>query len=117
MPVPKILDEVEAAGMDEHLVVVAETMKKVKHGIAACFFRLVAGRQEDAITDGMAKDFTRQGEAIPAARGGHRMRRGERNEKQRRHCGEHGFIHTAGPQPDSAALLALPDKARRGGSR
>jgi hypothetical protein len=39
--------------MDEHLLVVTEAVKKIEDGIAAHLFRVVAGWQEYAVSDGM----------------------------------------------------------------
>jgi hypothetical protein len=61
MAFPKVLDEIETAGMDEHLLVVTEAVKKVKDGIAARLFCVVAGWQEYAVSDGMPQDFARCG--------------------------------------------------------
>jgi hypothetical protein len=52
--------------MNEHLLVVAEAMKKIEDGIAASFFRVVDGRQDDAVSDGMAEDFAGRGKAFGA---------------------------------------------------
>src|SRR5258708_4152550 len=66
MPLPEVLDKIESARMNEHLLVVAEAMKKIEDGIAASFFRVVAGRQDDAVSDGMAEDFAGRREAFGA---------------------------------------------------
>jgi len=53
MALPKVLDEIETAGMDEHLLVVTEAVKKIEDGIPARLFGVVARRQEHAVSDGM----------------------------------------------------------------
>jgi len=69
MALPKVLDEIETAGMDEHVPVVTETVKKIEDGIPARLFRVVAGWQEHAVSDGMTQYFARCGKTFgPAGR-------------------------------------------------
>src|ERR1700758_3604424 len=51
MLLPQIFNEVPAARMQKHLLVVAEPVKKIKHRIASRLVRVVAGRQQSAIGD------------------------------------------------------------------
>ena len=55
---PQVFDQVKSAGVDEHLFVVAEPVKKIKNGIFAGFVRVVARGKNYAIIHRMRKDFT-----------------------------------------------------------
>jgi hypothetical protein len=55
--------------MDEHLLVVTEAVKKIEGGIAAGLFRVVAWRQEHAVSDRMTQDFARRRKTFGAAGG------------------------------------------------
>lgn len=85
-PLPEVLDKIESARMDEHLLVVAESMKKIEDRVAASFFRVIAGRQDDAVSDGMAEDFAGRGKAFGADGGAKGLWRGEAAEQKNRRC-------------------------------
>ena len=69
MALPKVLDKIETAGMDEHLLVVTEAVKKIEDGIPTRLSRFVAGWQEYAVSDGMTQYFARRGKTFsPASR-------------------------------------------------
>jgi hypothetical protein len=55
--------------MDEHLLVVTEAVKKIEDGVAARLFRVVAGWQEYAVSDGMTQNFARCGKTFGSAGG------------------------------------------------
>src|SRR5581483_10939339 len=54
---PQILDQVPAAGMEKHLLVVAEAVKKVENRVAAGFLRIIRRRQEQAIRNSALEDL------------------------------------------------------------
>ena len=64
MALPKVLDEIETAGMDEHLLVVTEAVKKIEDGIPARLFRVVARWQQHAVSDGMTQYFASCGKTF-----------------------------------------------------
>src|SRR6266404_3344015 len=98
MALPKVLDEIETAGMDEHLLVVPEAVEKIEDGIPARLFRVVAGWQEYAVSDGMTQYFARCGETFrPAGRKNGAMQ-GEATQKHRSPSKKPGFIHTVRPR-------------------
>jgi hypothetical protein len=68
--------------MDEHLLVVTEAVKKIKDGIAARLFRVVAAGQEYAVSDGMTQDFARYGKTFGPAGGENGAMQGEANQEQ-----------------------------------
>jgi hypothetical protein len=86
--------------MNEHLLVVAEAMKKVERGIASRVFRIVAGRKYDAVSDGVAEDFAGSGKAFGAHPGTKGLRRGEAAEKQNSRCEAAELIHSGEPRRD-----------------
>jgi|ERR1700674_354798 len=100
MPLPEVLDKIEAAGMNEHLLVVAEAVKKIENGIAARLFRVVAGRQKDAVSDGVAEDFAGSGKTFGADGGAKGLRSGEAAEEQNSRCDAAEIIHSGGPRRD-----------------
>jgi len=55
--------------MDEHLFVVAETVKKIKNGKSPCFVSVVAWRKNYAVIHGLCKNFAGQRVAFNAAGG------------------------------------------------
>src|SRR5258708_2041827 len=95
-PLPEVLDKIESARMNEHLLVVAEAMKKIEDGIAASFFRVVAGRQDDAVSDGMAEDFAGCGEAFGADGSAKRLRYNDAAKEQSSRSGTAESIHSEG---------------------
>jgi len=97
-PLPEVLDKIESARMNEHLLVVAEAMKKIEDGIAASFFRVVAGRQDDAVSDGMAEDFAGRGEAFGADGSAKRLRYNDAAKEQSSRSGTAESIHSEGPR-------------------
>lgn len=64
---PKVLDEIPAAGVDEELFVAAEAVKKIENGVAARFGGVVARRKDGAVANIVAKDFAGSGAAFDAA--------------------------------------------------
>jgi hypothetical protein len=64
--------------MDEHLLVITEAVKKIEDGIAAGFFRVVAGWKENAVSDGMTEDFAGYGKAFGPASGENGAWQGEK---------------------------------------
>ena len=54
---------------EEELFVFAEAVKKIEHGIAAGFIRIVAGWKKNAVRDAAAENFARDGAAFGAACG------------------------------------------------
>ena len=52
---PKVLHEVPAAGVQKHLLVIAESVEEIQDGEAASFVRVVAGRQENAVRNRAAQ--------------------------------------------------------------
>lgn len=71
---PKILDEIPAAGSDEELFVAAQTMKEVKNRIAARFAGVVTWWKDGAVANVVAEDFAGGGAALNAAEAGLRWR-------------------------------------------
>jgi hypothetical protein len=69
MALPKVLHEIETARMDEHLLVVTEAVKEIEGGIAAGLFRVVAWRQEYAVSNRMPQDLARCRKTFGAASG------------------------------------------------
>src|SRR2546430_16888381 len=99
--------------MDEHLLVVTEAVKKVEDRIAARLFRIVAGWQEYAVSDGMTQDFARCGKTFGPAGGENGAMQGEATQEQRSPSKEPGVIHTSKPRRGWDAGRTLRDKARR----
>src|SRR5260370_5416954 len=97
-PLPEVLDKIESARMNEHLLVVAEAMKKIEDGIAASLFCVVAGRQDDAVSDGMAEDFAGRGEAFGADGSAKRLRYNDAAKEQSSRGGTAESIHSEGPR-------------------
>jgi len=64
---PGVLDEIPPAGMQEHLLVIAEAMKKVENRKLTGLVRVIGGRKKDAVWDGPVKDFAGNGVAFDAA--------------------------------------------------
>lgn len=64
---PKILDEIPAAGSDEELFVAAEAVKEVKNGIATRLAGVVARRKDGAVANVVAEDSAGCGAAFDAA--------------------------------------------------
>jgi hypothetical protein len=52
----EILDEVPAAGTEEHLFVVAEAVEEIEDGVAARFVGVEAGRKKNAVGDRAMED-------------------------------------------------------------
>src|SRR5579884_840638 len=57
---PEVFDQVESAGTHEHLLVVAESMKVVEHGIAAVRLLRIRRRQNHAVWDRAPEDAAAQ---------------------------------------------------------
>jgi hypothetical protein len=100
MALPKVLEEIETAGMDEHLLVVTETVKKIEDRIAARLFRVVAGWQEYAVSDGVPQGFARCGKTFGPPGGENGAMQGEAAQEQQDPSKEPRFIHTARPRRD-----------------
>src|SRR5487761_525736 len=54
---PKIFDQIPSAGADEHLFVLAESVKKIEHRIAPRLAPVVTGRQNCAVANRVAENF------------------------------------------------------------
>lgn len=82
---PEVFDHVEAAGIDEELGVAAETVEEIKDGITAGGVRVVGGRKDHAIGDGVAEYFAGDFATLGASLGEGGGSAGERKrEKQER---------------------------------
>lgn len=69
MALRQILDEVQAAGAEKHLLVVAEPVKVVKDRIGARLGEVVAWRQEGAVADLAPQNTAGHREAFGAPSG------------------------------------------------
>src|SRR2546425_8653532 len=98
MLLPEVFRQIPPARMKKHLLVVAQAMEKVEHGIVASLFLIVAGREENAVSDRVAQNLAPQGKALGATRGMRGTREGETRKNQCRHPGALESIHTAGPR-------------------
>lgn len=84
---PEILDKIPAAGAEEQLFVISETVEKINNGEAAGSFGVVARREKHAIRDGTTKNCAGKGVAFDAAAirlgqaGGRARGKEERDEK------------------------------------
>jgi len=65
--VAEIFDEVPGAGVKKGLFVVAEAMEEIQNREAAGFVGVKAGRQKNAVGDGVREDFAGDGVALDAA--------------------------------------------------
>src|SRR5690348_2668298 len=67
--VPQLFDQIESAGAHEHLLVVAESMEVIEHGIAAVGVFAVTRRQNHAIRNSAPQDAAGQRETLAASFG------------------------------------------------
>src|SRR5579863_3662336 len=112
---PEVLDHVEAAGIDEELRVAAETVEEVEDRIATGFVRVVGGREDHAVGNGVAEDFAGGfatfGAALSAGRGSGAKREHEKNDRRRHEARAERDPSAAWP---TAALLRMTSRPRRG---
>src|SRR5690348_4480038 len=67
---PGVFDEIPAAGMEEHLLVIAEAVKEIENWKFARLVRVIGGRKKDTVWNGAVKYFAGNGVAFDAAGGG-----------------------------------------------
>ncbi len=68
--IPQILNQIPAARVEQGLLILAETVQEIEHGIAARLLRIVAGRQQHAIrTTATCENLARDRTAFRAAGG------------------------------------------------
>lgn len=72
--VAEIFDEIPGTGVKKGLLVVTETVEKIENGEAAGFVGIKAGREKNAVRNGVRKDFAGDGVAFDAAGSSVRIR-------------------------------------------
>src|SRR5487761_266957 len=110
---PKILNQIPSTGADEHLLVFAQAVKKIKDRIAPRLARIVTGRQNRAVANRVAENFAANRAAFNAAQrslGGLSQREAQKSERRKKY-GAPPAIHIAAPQRDSNEPRAKQDTA------
>ena len=62
--IPKVLDEVEASGMQEHLLVIAKPVKVIEHRVAAGGVLPIARRQDHAVRNRTPQNAAGHGKTL-----------------------------------------------------
>lgn len=89
-----VFDEVECAGVDEGLLIIAETVKKVEYRKLPGFLLVERGGKDYAVADGSREDFAGEGIALDTAGSGGGGEWGRENPQQQHSQAE--LIHSAG---------------------
>src|SRR6202041_612131 len=82
---PQIFDQIPAARMQKHLLVVAKPVKKIKHRITPRLLHVVTGRQQGAVSDRTRKNLALDALAFraPGCGSPHRLARKCANHKNK----------------------------------